>query len=471
LKSPRTLADPRAARPILDGTRHTLERDVDVAVAQVPRDVRQPRAERQHVHAMAVVGDRMEKVQQHPRIAVHRAGDVAQHAQRRCTAPPRSEAQRRQRAARAHASAQRRAKIDPLAPRRGDRAPDRNLWQRQLHPAQQRLDLGELVNGHRREILFLQHFARRKRERRVEIGLVLDGFAAWRRRRQHRLREAGGELVGNAATALYLGQQCGEHLFEQARIAPEEVERLLEQHEMLALGHDDGSERLAEIVAVVDADRLDGRERVEHLGGAYRQTRSAQHPDEVDDVVGEASARHRTEQRRKRRRGRGTRCPGFARLGFEGRAHPRVTHASSRRGLCLAHQLRRDVGRDRTDVVLILEQRAKRVGDGLRIERDPVERHQGFGPVERLGDSGRLEQVQRAQPLGERDDLARQRLGHRRALAPDDRELAHRIGKVDPVIQAAPLDRVVDLARAVRRDDDDRRRLRPQGAEFGIVTW
>ena len=38
-----------------------------------------------------------------------------------------------------------------------------------------------------------------------------------------------------------------------------------------------------------------------------------------------------------------------------------------------------------------------------------------------------------------------------------NREFARRIGIIHPVIQAAPLERVVDLAGAVRGDDHDRR--------------
>ena len=59
------------------------ERDVDVAVLEVAGDVGEAGAEHQRVHAMAVVGDRVQEVQQHARVAVHRARDVAQHDQRR----------------------------------------------------------------------------------------------------------------------------------------------------------------------------------------------------------------------------------------------------------------------------------------------------------------------------------------------------------------------------------------------------
>jgi len=52
-------------------------------------------------------------------------------------------------------------------------------------------------------------------------------------------------------------------------------------------------------------------------------------------------------------------------------------------------------------------------------------------------------------------------------LAPDDLELARRVRVVDPGVQAAALERVVDLAGAVRRDDDDRRMRGADRADLG----
>ena len=138
---------------------------------------------------------------------------------------------------------------------------------------------------------------------------------------------------------------------------------------------------------------------------APRSTRT-----KCSDVLGEATAR----QRRHR-----------AAEGHSRGAGARLTPAgSSRPSLRFGDEPRGDLGTERADVVLVLEQHAQRVGDRLRIERDAVERDQRLGPVERLGDARRLEEVHRAQPLREGDDLARERLGRLRALAPDDLELA-----------------------------------------------
>ena len=112
------------------------------------------------------------------------------------------------------------------------------------------------------------------------------------------------------------------------------------------------------------------------------------------------------------------------------------------------------------------KQHADRVGHRLRIERHLVELGQRAGPVDRLGDARHLEQLELAQLLDEAHDLGRKPrvgVGH---LAPHDLQLARRVGIVDPVIEAAPLQRVVDLARAVGGDDDDRRLFGLDGAEL-----
>ena len=57
--------------------------------------------------------------------------------------------------------------------------------------------------------------------------------------------------------------------------------------------------------------------------------------------------------------------------------------------------------------------------------------------------------------------------GHVGRPHPQDRELALEVGVRDPVVEAAALQRVVHVARAVRRDDDDRRLLGAERAELG----
>ena len=58
-------ADAGSPRPVVGGLADALQRDVDVAVAQVAGDVCQACAEDERGDPIPVVGDRMQEVQQH----------------------------------------------------------------------------------------------------------------------------------------------------------------------------------------------------------------------------------------------------------------------------------------------------------------------------------------------------------------------------------------------------------------------
>ena len=94
---------------------------------QVARNVRESRAEDECMHAMTVVGDRMQKMQQHSRVAVHRARYVAQHDERRRSLTPGAISKRGDGAGSAHHAAHRRAEVDGVTARRGARAADRDF--------------------------------------------------------------------------------------------------------------------------------------------------------------------------------------------------------------------------------------------------------------------------------------------------------------------------------------------------------
>ena len=150
--------------------------------------------------------------------------------------------------------------------------------------------------------------------------------------------------------------------------------------------------------------------------------------------------------------GAGTRVPVIGRLG---RAPVRP-----RRGELV------DVGgggraADPADVLLVLEEHAERLVDEVRRQLAGAEGQERGRPVERLGHPGHLGQVGRPQAADEADDLAGQPLGRRRHPGQDDLDLLGRARVVDPVVEAAPLEGVVDLARPVRGQDHPRRRSPP----------
>src|SRR5215472_3429830 len=118
------------------------------------------------------------------------------------------------------------------------------------------------------------------------------------------------------------------------------------------------------------------------------------------------------------------------------------------------------------NVVLVFEQHTQSVVDRVRGQLEYVKLHQGVGPIDRLGNAGKLEQVHCAKFLHKTDDLARQVLTGSRYFALQDLELARRARIIDPVVETAPLQRVVDLAGAVRGDYDDRRMRGVDRADF-----
>src|SRR6266700_1100681 len=125
----------------------------------------------------------------------------------------------------------------------------------------------------------------------------------------------------------------------------------------------------------------------------------------------------------------------------------------------LIQQLRRSPTLQRRHILLVLEQRTQGVLHLLGLEPRGAERFERGRPVDGLRDAGGLGEVRRAQPLHERHHVRGEGRGQLRPAAFENRELALRRRVVDPVIQAAALERVVHLARAVARDDDVRRPL------------
>ena len=132
-----------------------------------------------------------------------------------------------------------------------------------------------------------------------------------------------------------------------------------------------------------------------------------------------------------------------------------------------AHELAEPVRAHALLVLAVLQDRAERRVDRLLVEPRRAERRERLRPVDRLRDTGRLVELEVAQRLDRGRDVARERVGNLRRAQPDDRELALEVGMRDPVVEAAALQRVVHVARAVRREHDDRRHLGAHDAELG----
>jgi hypothetical protein len=156
----------------------------------------------------------------------------------------------------------------------------------------------------------------------------------------------------------------------------------------------------------------------------------------------------------------------------------RASPIASRRGRGgrprLAEQLRHGVVADRLEVLVVLQDRPERLLDDLRVELLGAKGHERVRPVDRLRDAGRLGEVHLPQPGHERRGLGGQPLRDARHPQPHDLDLALQRRVRDPVEQAAALERVVQLAGAVRREDHrrpplgrDRPDLRDRDLEVG----
>ena len=230
-----------------------LECDVHVTVLQMTCDRREPRTEQQHVDAMPIVRDRVQEMQKHARVAVHRSGDVAEDDQRRRLGDATPERERRRSPSRAGHPPQGRSQVDARSSPCPLRAPHRPIGQRQAqardHPSRCR----QLLGGHRREVLGAQHLPCRPGEGRIQIDVV--GRLAARHRSAAeaapaRVVQGPPNRRGGCSLAVHARQQRGDDLFEQARIAPEQLECLIEQREMLAPRHEDGLKGGTEVRSV-----------------------------------------------------------------------------------------------------------------------------------------------------------------------------------------------------------------------------
>ena len=288
------------------------ERHVDVAEAQRAGDVGEAGSEEERVDAAAGAHHRVHEAQQHLGVARHRAGDVAQHHQRRRDQAARAEAQGDVVAGAAQGSAQRGAHVDRRrgTPCIGARAPRRDGALEEADAGDGGARAGQFIGRHLREVLVAQHVALREGQRGVDLDLLRDG-RRWRgaaragSRRAQRLGHAPRQL-GRAIGLghLRVREQQRERLVRAEGIAEERLERLVEQLAVLLALHQHRGQRLAHVLAPEHVDRGERAQGIEQGAGADGKAGGAQHPREVHHVdreeAGENDGRRRGWRRRRR---------------------------------------------------------------------------------------------------------------------------------------------------------------------------
>ncbi len=189
--------------------------------------------------------------------------------------------------ARAHRRAERRPHVGPRAAGIGDEAPRRHFHVGEAHALDRRFGARQLVERHLLEIHAAQQLAVGEGHRGVELDLLLAlvVLVAVAVAGVHRLGEAADHLLAVArARRLELRQEQRHHLLEELRIAPEDVEGLVEDLALVALVDEDGVQRPVEILPVGDPDRLHRLDRGEQLAGADRQPGGAQRAREIHQI-------------------------------------------------------------------------------------------------------------------------------------------------------------------------------------------
>src|SRR2546423_8697124 len=118
------------------------------------------------------------------------------------------------------------------------------------------------------------------------------------------------------------------------------------------------------------------------------------------------------------------------------------------------------------EIFLVLDDGTERCLDGRLAEFRLAKRDQGASPVQGLGNPGQLIEVETPNAADERAHLAGQLLGDLGHAGRDDLVLAIHGGVIDPEVQAAALEGIVDLAGSIRGDDHRRRLISLDGADL-----
>src|SRR2546428_2076998 len=145
---------------------------------------------------------------------------------------------------------------------------------------------------------------------------------------------------------------------------------------------------------------------------------------------------------------------------------PSRGNRSGRSGTSRLLDQRRHLLTNSLQVLLVLQRRAQGRIHQRGVDACRAECGQRSRPIEGLGDARHLVELHAPQALHEGGHLACEPFRRLRRSGPHDLDLFLEVGIVDPVVEAAALQRVVHLARAVRRDDHKWRLLRLDGADL-----
>ena len=225
--------NPCSAGPVLDICGDAAKRRIGITVAHLAGHVGQPRSKKKTVDRAATLRQRMCETKEHPRIALHRTRNVADHDKRPWSLARRFVKRDCQPATAGHL-ADRPSKGHPSTAILRHKSTRRSQRYRKPHPVDCRLRLTDFGGRHHLEIHISKLLVRRRCHRHVDF----DRFIVFGLR--GRLWPVRAQCLIDTACRLWLlvpvfrfarkrRQQKVAHFLHQTRIAPEYVECLIEQ--------------------------------------------------------------------------------------------------------------------------------------------------------------------------------------------------------------------------------------------------
>ena len=279
------LADACAAIPVFHARRDTRQRLVHVAKFQLARDMGEAGSEQENLYAVAVIRKHMKEMEEDAGIDRHRARNIAKDDERRAAAAEIAPLQRDD-ATGTKCRPERGAHIDHVAARGGLGTAGANVVMGKMQAGNGGFRFREFGAGHLLEILDPQKFLGGEGFAAVDldVGFIQRFGPAF-------AKEGFGEtaaplLLARLRRRCHFRQHQRHHLVEKLRVAPEDVESLIEKFVFLVALHERCVERPVEVLACTDAgcfDRLDG---IEHLARADAETGAAKHAGKMDDIFG-----------------------------------------------------------------------------------------------------------------------------------------------------------------------------------------
>ena len=408
-----------------DQSTHVGQPPQDLAVrasAQELGDAREPRREDERLDPAEDVLEGEQELEQETAVEVHRAGDVAEQDEPDLLALPLAVAQLDDLAAR-EVRPERAAQIDPAPPLHGTPAAAHPVGEPARDLDRQLQQIVELVGTEGREVLVHQPLGLGRERHAQRVAGFLGLLLAPRIERQGLLLLA---CLGERLAAWILEGGRGNEpglIVALRQDTPERLEAPVERRHFLGASHEDGAQAQVELVAIGDVEVIEGANRVGDFDERYRKAGAPEQRGEARDRRGEHRARTLSARRRQER------------------GEPRL----------------RDLGAEALHVVDVLQDAAERLGDQRLVDVVGVERRERLGPVERLGHPRHLREPHLAQGLHELGDLAGEPAVDPRHLARDDPDFLVGRRVVDPEVETAAAERIRQLARAIRGQDDVRR--------------